>query len=466
MSSQDSPLSLGTDSISKLLFRYAMPAIIAQVAASLYNIVDSIFVGQGVGPLAITGLALTMPMMNLSAAFGAMVGAGSAALTSIRLGQGNKAAAENILGNVVLLNVVLGMAIMLFGLVYIDELLYFFGASDQTLPYAREYMRIILYGNITQHLYLGMNDMIRASGNPRKSMAIMLTSVAVNLILNPLFIFKFGWGIKGSAAATVIAQFVACLIALSHFCSKSSFLRFKREAFHFDLKIVGNILSIGLAPFLMNLCASMVAAFVNTAMLRYGGTGMHDIITREQGAADLYVGAYGIVNRVALLFIMIIQGLNQGMQPIVGYNYGAKNFARVRKAVFMTIGCGMAIGTLGFILGETIPEVIASAFVDSSKGGDEQLMITAAAQGMRIILIMFPLVGFQVVVGGFFQYIGKAPLAIFVSLTRQLLFLLPLLWILPRHLGAYGVWSSMPIADSASILLAFILFVWQIRKIK
>ena len=229
--------------------------------------------------------------------------------------------------------------------------------------------------------------MIRASGNPRKSMAIMLTSVGVNLILNPLFIFKFGWGIKGSAAATVIAQFVACLIALSHFCSKSSFLRFKREAFHFDLKIVGNILSIGLAPFLMNLCASMVAAFVNTAMLRYGGTGMHDIITREQGAADLYVGAYGIVNRVALLFIMIIQGLNQGMQPIVGYNYGAKNFARVRKAVFMTIGCGMAIGTLGFILGETIPEVIASAFVDSSKGGDEQLMITAAAQGMRIIPI-------------------------------------------------------------------------------
>ena len=243
-------------------------------------------------------------------------------------------------------------------------------------------------------------------------------------------------------------------------------MRFKREAFHFDWKIVGNILSIGLAPFLMNICASMVAAFVNTAMLRYGGTGLHDIVTREEGAADLYVGAYGIVNRVALLFIMIIQGLNQGMQPIVGYNYGAKNFARVRKAVFMTIGCGMTIGTLGFILGETIPEFIARAFVDSSKGGNEQLIVDAAAQGMRIILMMFPLIGFQVVVGGFFQYIGKAPLAIFVSLTRQLLFLLPLLWTLPRYLGAYGVWVSMPIADSASITLAFILFVWQIRKIK
>jgi putative MATE family efflux protein len=334
------------------------------------------------------------------------------------------------------------------------------------LEYARQFMRIILYGNITQHLYLGLNEMIRASGNPRKSMAIMLTSVAVNLVLNPLFIFKFGWGIKGSAAATVIAQLVSFLIALSHFCSKSSFLRFKREAFHFDLRIIGNILSIGLAPFLMNICASMVAAFVNTAMLRYGGTGVHDIVSREQGAADLYVGAYGIVNRVALLFIMLIQGLNQGMQPIVGYNYGAKNYDRVRKVVFMTIGCGMTIATLGFILGETIPQVIARAFVDSSKGGDEQLMVEAASQGMRLILIMFPLVGFQVVAGGFFQYIGKAPLAIFVSLTRQLLFLLPLLWILPAHFGAFGVWISMPIADTFSIVLALVLFIWQMRRLK
>ena len=407
--------------------------------------------------------------MNIGSAFGAMVGVGAGARISLRLGEGNKRAAEKTLCNAVILNIIIGFTIMVLMLTFLDEILLLFSggqASAETIEYARQFMRIILYGNITQHLYLGMNDMIRASGNPRKSMAIMLTSVAVNLILNPLFIFKFGWGIQGSAAATVISQFVAFLIAMSHFCSKSSFLRFKREEFHFDWKIVGNILSIGLAPFLMNICASMVAAFVNTAMLRYGGTGLHDIVTREEGAADLYVGAYGIVNRVALLFIMIIQGLNQGMQPIVGYNYGAKNFARVRKAVFMTIGCGMTIGTLGFILGETVPEFIARAFVDSSKGGNEQLMVDAAAQGMRIILMMFPLIGFQVVVGGFFQYIGKAPLAIFVSLTRQLLFLLPLLWTLPRTLGAYGVWISMPIADSASILLAFILFVWQMRKIK
>ncbi len=462
-------LSLGTDNIGKLLFNYAMPAIIAMASSSLYHLIDSAFVGHGVGGAAIAGMAITMPIMNIGAAFGAMVGVGAAARISLRLGEGNKRAAEKTLCNAVLLNIVIGLSIMVLMLTFLDEILLLFSggrASEETLEYAREFMRIILYGNITQHLYLGMNEMIRASGNPRKSMAIMLTSVAINLVLNPLFIFVFHWGIQGSAAATVISQFICFLLALSHFCSKSSFLRFKREAFHFDPKIVGNILSIGLAPFLMNICASMVAAFVNTAMLQYGGNGIHDIVAREQGAADLYVGAYGIVNRVALLFIMLVQGLNQGMQPIVGYNYGAKNFARVRKAVFMTIGCGVTIATLGFILGETIPEIIARAFVDSSKGGNEQLMVDAAAQGMRIILTIFPLVGFQVVVGGFFQYIGKAPLAIFMSLTRQLLFLLPLLWTLPRTLGAYGVWISMPIADSASILLAFILFVWQMRKIK
>jgi Na+-driven multidrug efflux pump len=201
-------------------------------------------------------------------------------------------------------------------------------------------------------------------------------------------------------------------------------------------------------------------------MLQYGGLGTHDIVTREQGAADIYVGAYGIVNRVALLFIMVIQGLNQGMQPIVGYNYGAKNYDRVRKAVFMTIGCGVTIATLGFVIGESVPHLVARAFVDSTKGVNEQLMVDAASQGMRLILTMFPLVGFQIVVGGFFQYIGKAPLAIFISLTRQLLFLIPLLWTLPRQLGAYGVWISMPIADTASILLAASLFVWQMRKIR
>ena len=449
-------LSLGTDNIGKLLFNYATPAIIAMASSSLYHLIDSAFVGHGVGGEAIAGMAITMPIMNIGSAFGAMVGVGAGARISLRLGEGNKAAAEKTLCNAVILNIIIGFTIMAVMLTFLDEILVLFSggkASAETLAYAKDFMRIILLGNVTMHLYLGMNDMIRSSGNPRKSMAIMLTSVAVNLALNPLFIFVFHWGIQGSAAATVIAQFVSFLLALSHFCSKKSFLRFKREAFHFDWKIVGNILSIGLAPFLMNICASIVVAFVNTAMLKYGG-------------ADLYVGAYGIVNRIVLLFIMVIMGLNQGMQPIVGYNYGAKNYARVRKAVYMTIGCGVVIATLGFILGETIPHIIARAFVDSSKGGNEKLIVDAAAQGLRLVLMVFPLVGFQIVVGGFFQYIGKAPLAILMSLTRQLIFLLPLLWFLPRQLGAQGVWISMPIADTASIILAFALFVWQMRKIK
>ena len=448
-------LSLGSDNIGKLLFNYATPAIIAMTSSSLYHLIDSIFVGRGVGGAAIAGMAITMPIMNIGSAFGAMVGVGAGARISLRLGEGNKAAAEKTLCNAVILNIIIGFTIMAVMLGFLDEILLLVSggeASAETLSYAKDFMQIILLGNVTMHLYLGMNDMIRSSGNPRKSMAIMLTSVAINLALNPLFIFVFKWGIQGSAAATVISQFVCFLLTLSHFCSKKSFLHFKREAFHVDWTIIKNILSIGLAPFLMNICASIVVIFVNRAMLMHGG-------------ADLYVSAYGIVNRIALLFIMVVQGLNQGMQPIVGYNYGAKNYARVRKAVYMTICCGVAFATIGFILGQTIPDAIARAFVDPTKG-DDALIVAAAAEGLRIVLAVFPLVGFQVVVGGFFQYIGKAPLAIFISLTRQLLFLLPLLWFLPREFGAHGVWISMPIADSASIILALALFVWQIRKIK
>ena len=467
--SKSTTLSLGTDNIGKLLFSYAIPAIIAMTSSSFYHIIDSAFVGHGVGGAAIAGMAITMPIMNISSAFGAMIGVGAGARISLCLGEGNKAAAEKTLANAILLNVVIGLSIMALMLTFLDEILLLFSggrASEETLRYAREFMEIILLGNVITHLYLGMNDMIRSSGYPRKAMYITLTTFLITIILNPIFIFKFGWGIRGSAAATVIAQLVAFGIALSHFASRKSFIHFKRESFHFDWKIVGAIISIGLAPFLMNICASMVAAFVNNAMLRYGGMGAHDIVSRESGAADLYVGAYGIVNRVVLLFVMVIQGLNQGMQPIVGYNYGARNYERVRKALFMTIGAGTAISTMGFLLAQIFPEAIAHIFVDEAKGGDGTLMIQAAAQGLHLVTIMFPLVGFQIVVGGFFQYIGKAPLAIITSLTRQLIFLVPLLWILPRFFGAYGTWISMPIADAGSILLAFSFFIWQMRKLR
>ena len=469
MAKQANTLSLGSDNIGSLLWRYAAPAIIAMASNSIYNIIDSIFVGHGVGGAAIAGMAITMPIMNIAGAFGAMVGVGAAARMSIRLGEGNMQAAEKTLANAVMLNLILGFALMAFMLIFLDPILQLFSggnASAETIGYARDFMRIILLGNMTQHMYLGLNEQIRASGYPQKSMRIILTAVALNLCLNPLFIFKFGWGIKGSALATVISQAVSFLIASSHFCQKSSFVRFRRAAFVLDWKIIKAIISIGLAPFMVNICASLVAAFVNTALLKYGGTGVHDVVQTTHASADIFVGAYGIANRVVMLLIMVIQGLNQGMQPIVGYNYGAKQYDRVRKALYLTIGCGMTISTLGFLACQIFPEGIASLFVDSAKGGDETLMIAAASQAMRIIVTMFPLVGFQIVAAAFFQYIGHAKLAIFVSMTRQMLFLLPLLWIIPRYMGATGVWMSMPIADCASITLAAILLYRELKRLR
>ena len=469
MAKQANTLSLGSDNIGSLLWRYAAPAIIAMASNSIYHIIDSIFVGHGVGGAAIAGMAITMPIMNIAGAFGAMVGVGAAARMSIRLGEGNMQAAEKTLANAVMLNLILGFALMAFMLIFLDPILQLFSggnASAETIGYARDFMRIILLGNMTQHMYLGLNEQIRASGYPQKSMRIILTAVALNLCLNPLFIFKFGWGIKGSALATVISQAVSFLIASSHFCQKSSFVRFRRAAFVLDWKIIKAIISIGLAPFMVNICASLVAAFVNTALLKYGGTGVHDVVQTTHASADIFVGAYGIANRVVMLLIMVIQGLNQGMQPIVGYNFGAKQYDRVRKALYMTIGCGMTISTLGFLACQIFPEGIASLFVDSAKGGDEMLMIAAASQAMRIIVTMFPLVGFQIVAAAFFQYIGHAKLAIFVSMTRQMLFLLPLLWIIPRYMGATGVWMSMPIADCASITLAAILLYRELKRLR
>ena len=452
MSSQTSPLSLGTDSLSRLLFRYALPAIIAQVAASLYNIVDSIFIGQGVGPLAISGLALTMPMMNLTAAFGAMIGAGSAALTSIRLGQGNKPAAERTLGNVVLLNVVLGVVLMAFGLAYLDELLYFFGASDQTLPYAREYMRIILYGNVITHLYHGLNCMLRVAGYPNKAMNITIIAVVLNAILDAVFILWLKWGIAGSAWATVIAQMLAVVVQWVHFSDVKSFLRFRSEAFRFRWDIIKNIITVGMAPFMIQSCACVVVILVNNTLGEYGG--------------DLSIGAYGIANRVAFLFTMVVMGFTQGMQPIVGYNYGARAYDRVLKTLWMTVGWSVATTTFGFLLCEVFPYQVVRIFVSEDGSGSATELIEASARGLRILVLMLPLVGFNIVAGNLFQHIGKPKRAILLSVSRQMLFLVPLIYFLPRYMAADGVWYSIPIADLLSTLLAALLLFQQIRKFK
>ena len=417
MKSAVTPLSLGTDRLANLLLRYAIPSIIAMTSSSLYNIIDSIFIGHGVGALAISGLAITLPLMNIASAFGSMVGIGAAAIISIRLGEGNRTAAENTLGNVVLLNILIGMLFMIVSLLFLDPILYFFGASEQTIGYARDFMQIILAGAVVTHMYLGLNEVLRASGYPQKAMFIMLTAVAVNCILNPLFIFGFGWGIRGSACATVIAQMTALSVSLHHFLNRESFLHFKQGIFRLRRKIVDGIISIGLAPFLLHVCASIVA------------------------------------------------GLNQGMQPIVGYNYGAKQYTRVLKTLGMTIFCAVCATTAGFLMGQLFPRQVAMLFVGANDAHSAEL-IGVARQGLRTVLMVFPIVGFQIVTSNFFQYIGKPKKAIFMSLTRQMLFLVPLLILLPRHFGAMGVWLSMPIADSTASILAAVLLYYQVRDLR
>ncbi|MCD7969840.1 MAG: MATE family efflux transporter [Alistipes sp.] len=437
---------LGTEKVSTLLLRYAVPSIIAMTATLLYNIADSIFIGHGVGPLAISGLAITLPLMNLSAAFGAMVGIGASSLLSIKLGQNDRASANTILGNTVLLNTLIGLVFGAICLIFLDKILFLFGSSDQTIAYARDYMKIILAGNVFTHLYLGLNHTLRASGYPQRSMTIMLIAIVLNCILDALFIFGFKWGIQGAAWATVIAQFSAMVLELLHFSNKKHELHFIRSAFRFRRKIIDGILSIGMAPFLMNISASIVVIFINNALNNHGG--------------DYYVGAYGIVNRVALIFLMVVFGLNQGMQPIVGYNYGAKKFDRVKKTLTMVIVAAMGVTTLSYGFCLLFPDLVTKVFTT-----DQELMAISRT-AIRTVLMMFPLVGYQVVVTSFFQSIGHAKTAIFLSLTRQLIFLLPLLIILPRFYGPMGVWVSIPIADFVSVTLAVVMMMRLFRQFR
>ncbi len=449
--SKHGPDSLGVEKISSLLARYAFPAIVAMASSSIYNIIDSVFLGRGVGAIALSALAVAMPLMNISSALGSMVGIGSAALVSIRMGEGHRQDAFRILGNVVLLSLTLGAGMSAVALLFLDDVLVLFGASDATLPYARDFMRIILAGNVVTHLYLSLNEVLRASGYPMRSMAVMLTAVALNCVLNPLFIFGLGWGVAGSACATVIAQCSALCIEIRHYSSPDSYLHFKRGIFRFDRRIIGGILAIGLAPFLLHLCSSAVVIFINKALLRYGG--------------DIYVGAYGVINRVALLFIMIVSGLNQGMQPIVGYNYGAGRYERVRKAFALTALTAVCVMSVALLVSQVFPRQVAGLFVS---GDDEHAarLVDIASHGMRIVMVIFPIVGFQIVSSNFFQYIDKAPKAIFLSLTRQMIFLIPLLVILPRYYGTSGVWYSMPIADGIASLFAAVLIVRQMRSLR
>lgn len=440
------PTSLGTEKISKLLRQYAIPAIIAMIASSLYNMADSIFIGQGCGPLAISGLAVTFPLMNLSTAFGTLVGAGATALISVLLGQKNYEKATRVLGNVVILNVVIGFVFALVSLAWLDPILTFFGASSETLGYARDYMVIILAGNIITHLYFGLNNVMRASGNPRYAMGLTIFTVVFNMIIDPIFIFVLKMGVQGAAIATVLSQTIALIFVLTYFSGKKRFLHFTRESFHFEWSIAWDSLSIGMGPFLMNSAACLVTIAINKQLFRYGG--------------DYAIGAYGIVNRLVFLFIMINMGFNQGMQPIAGYNFGARNYSRMKEVLRRTIMYATIVTSLAFVVGMAFPKAAVSLFTR-----DQELQ-EIAAHSLRIVVMLFPIVGYQIVVSNFFQCIGMVSKSIILSLSRQLICLIPMVYILPSlGLGIEGVWYSFPASDLMAALLAAGLHINLMRKI-
>lgn len=439
-------LELGTKPVGKLLMQYSLPAIIAMTASSLYNMVDSIFIGQGVGPMAISGLALTFPFMNLGVAFGAGVGVGASTCISVKLGQKDYATAQRVLGNTVTLNIIIGLAFSIVSLLFLDPILYFFGASEQTLPYARDYMVIVLLGNVFSHMYFGMNGVLRASGKPRQAMYATIFTVVLNTILDPIFIYSMQLGIKGAAYATILSQMLALVWQMRIFSDKKELLHLRKGIYRLKKDIVEKILAIGLSPFSMNVCACIVVIFINKGLLEYSG--------------DLAVGAYGIANKVCFIFIMVNMGLTQGMQPIAGYNYGAMKLDRLMKVLNLAVVVGTCITTVGFLVAEFIPEECARLFTT-----DEQL-IALSVNGLRIMMAAFVFVGSQMVIANFFQSIGKAKVSMFLSLSRQMIFLLPMLLLLPLFMGVDGIWWAMPISDLIAECVAVALMAAYMKKFK
>ena len=439
-------LELGTKPVGPLLMQYALPAIIAMTASSLYNIIDRVVIGQVVGPMAISGLAITFPFMNLSGAFGAAVGVGASTAISVKLGQHDYHTAVNLLGNTVTLNLIVGFALAVICLWLLDPILYFFGASEQTFPYARDFMKVIMAGTMITHMYFGMNAALRAAGKPRQAMYATIFTVVMNIILVLVFIIWLGWGIRGAALATIISQATAMIYQLKLFTNKKEILHFKRGIYRLKSTLVKNIVGIGISPFLMNACACIIVIFMNNQFVKYGG--------------DLTVGSYGIANAIGTMFVMFIMGVNQGMQPIAGYNYGSQQIDRLMEVLKLSIITATCIMTVGWLIAMFLPYYCARMFTTDAT------LIAMSIHAIRINMLLFPIIGFQMVVTNFFQCIGKVQISIFLSLSRQLLFLLPLLAILPLFWGVDGVWYSLPASDLTAAIVAAIIMQIYMKKIK
>ncbi len=446
MDNKQATLELGTKPVGRLLMQYALPAMVAMTASSLYNIIDRAFIGQVVGPEAIAGLGITFPLMNLSGAFGAAVGVGASTCISVKLGQKDYIAAEHLLGNTVTLNLIVGLLFMAVCFVFLNPILRFFGASDVTLPYAREFMEVILAGNMITHMYFGMNAVLRAAGKPRHAMYAVLFTVGMNIALVIAFVWWFRWGIRGAALATVTSQSMALCWQLWIFSDKKELLHLRRGIYRLKADLVKNIISIGISPFLMNATACIVVIFMNNQFVRYGG--------------DMAVGAYSIANSIAMVFFMFVIGVNQGMQPIAGYNYGAMKYDRMMRVLWLAIAVATGILLLGWGLSMLFPRQLARIFTT------DKTLIDMASRGIKLNMLVFYVVAGQAVITNFFQCIGKVKISIFLSLTRQLILLIPMAYILPLFLGLDGVWYSMAASDLGSALMTWPILFAFLKKFK
>ena len=441
---------LGTASIRSLLLKYATPGIIAMTAMSLYNMVDSIFIGHGVGALALSGLTVAKPFMDICAAFGTLVGVGASSLVAIKLGEKDYRSANDVLANVVILNVLLGALVMVVGLFWLDPILYAFGASDATITYARDYMEIILLGNILTHIYYGLNSMLRSIGHPRISMYATILAVALNVVLDPIFIFVLDMGVRGAAMATMISQLVSVVIELIIFLNPKEVIYFHRGIWRLKRDITMRALGIGMAPFLMHMAACFVVIVLNNQLKRYGG--------------DMAIATFGMTNRFMFFFAMIVMGIQQGMQPIVGYNYGANLYARMIRAFKLSVYCATCVMGVLWLFGVIWPEGFIRLFTH------DELLIAQSIAPARVMLCVMFAIGFPMITGNFYTSIGMAPKAIFLSLTRQVLFLIPLILCLPivfESMGwesIWGVWWALPISDSLSVITAAIVINRDMRK--
>jgi putative MATE family efflux protein len=446
MDNKQAALELGQRPVGQLLWQYALPAIVAMTASSFYNIIDRAMIGQIVGPEAIAGLGITFPFMNLSAAFGAAVGVGSSTCISVKLGQRDYETAEHLLGNTVTLNLIIGFLFMVVCLLFLDPILLFFGASEVTLPYAREFMIVILLGNMVTHMYFGMNAVLRAAGKPKHAMYATLFTVACNIALVVAFVWWFRWGIRGAALATVTSQSLALCWQMRIFSDKKELLHLKRGIYRLKSQLVRNIIAIGISPFLMNVTSCVIVIFMNNQFVRYGG--------------DMAVGAYSIANSVVMVFFMFVMGMNQGMQPIVGYNYGAEKYDRMFRCLWLTIAVATVILLVGWGLSMLFPQYIARIFTT------DQTLLHLSARGIRLDMLVFFVVASQAVITNFFQCIGKVKVSIFLSLSRQLFLLLPMAYVFPLFWDLDGVWYSMPASDFGSFAMTIPMLMWYMRRLK